>query len=409
MMEANWEKMIAHTSRHHQLYYSQHRYDHDHFGRDLDDVSKSKGRLGRARHYASLIVATRHFRIFITILALVLITQMLSSSNMLHLRHDDNSRVRKIPDPDAGVAHVIGIHFFDAEENKWRHIQNSEAEELGRRRESPRSNFALITWNIDFSISQPQNRIAAAISYLRSLLISGTDQPDSISPAIIVLQEITADMVKRLANSEWVRKHFYMTDVRADEGIWLKSHYGTVTLVDRRIPIKNAIRLHYDSNMGRDCLFVDIEAVSAETSENVLVRVGNTHLESLVQPTPMRSEQLRLAANFILNDASVYTGLVAGDMNPIEKFDATLPADVGLKDAYLENGGDDEDEKGHTWGYQTEDNKFPKRRFDKILYSPNGKIKMEQVEVIGVGEKTMAQPRVWVSDHFGVLANVRIR
>ncbi|KAF3903310.1 hypothetical protein AA313_de0209548 [Arthrobotrys entomopaga] len=406
MMEANWEKMIANTRQHNQLHYDHH-YHHHQLDRDLDDVSKYKGRLGRVRHYTSLIIGTRHFRIFITILALVLITQMLSNSNLLHLRHDDTFRARKVPDPDAGVAHVVGIHYFDPEQNKWRHIQNSE--ELGRGRESPRSNFALVTWNVDFVTSQPQNRIIAAISYIRSLIISGTEQPDSISPAIIVLQEVTSDMVKRLANSEWVRKHFYITDVKPDNGIWLKSHYGTVTLVDRRIPIKNVIRLHYDSDMGRDCLFVDVEAASAETSESVLVRVGNTHLESLIQPTPMRSAQLKLAAGFIMNDASVYTGLVAGDMNPIEEFDQTLPADVGFKDAYLENGGDEEDENGHTWGYQTEDNQFPKKRLDKILYSPNGRINIEQVEVIGVGEKTMSEPRVFVSDHFGVMANVRIR
>ncbi|EPS39132.1 hypothetical protein H072_7099 [Dactylellina haptotyla CBS 200.50] len=307
--------------------------------------------------------------------------------------------------PDAGVAHVIGIHYYDFEEKQWKHIQSSK--ELGPG-PSPRSNFGLVTWNVDFASPEPQNRIDAAMSYLRSMLVSGTDGPDSISPSVILLQEVNHEMVKELAESEWIRKKFYITDVTTDQGIWQKSHYGTVTLVDRSININTVIRLHYDSDMARDCLFVDIEAASSQTSENVTVRIGNTHLESLVPPTPMRLAQMKLAARFVLYDTAVYTGLIAGDMNPIEHFDSYLPVEAGLKDAYLENGGKEESPRGHTWGYQTENNQFPKRRFDKILYAPGDRLKVEQVEVIGIGEKTSSKPKVYISDHFGVFGNVRI-
>ncbi|KAF3934325.1 hypothetical protein ABW19_dt0209019 [Dactylella cylindrospora] len=309
------------------------------------------------------------------------------------------------PSPDAGVAHILTINYFDPEEQKWNAVYNSA--EAGFK-EQPRANFALVTWNVDFDSPEPQNRIDTAMSYLRSLLVTATDAADTISPVIIVLQEVSHEMIKSLAENEWVQQNFYITDVSTDDGLWQRSHYGTVTLVDRRINVQNVIRLHYDSDYYRDCLFVDVEAARTITSENVTVRIGNTHLESLKSPIPKRPAQLKLAAQFVLYDQNVFTGIVAGDMNPIEAFDANLPAEVGLKDAYLETGGKENDPRGHTWGYQPEQNEYPKRRFDKILYAPGGRMKIEQVQPIGIGQKTLERPKVFISDHYGVFGFVRI-
>ncbi|KAJ6264637.1 hypothetical protein Dda_0786 [Drechslerella dactyloides] len=388
-----------------------------------------------ARHYVAHTVSSRRFRAFVVMLALVLIARTISSFDLVHLprafqpsrrfvRSLLNRRLRvptvanrssftvmqhtpsgRIPSQDAGVAHVLPINAFDSDERVWKSIQSTD--ELGVRTE-PRSNFALITWNVDFSSPEPENRIDAALSYLRSLLVSGID---TISPAIIVFQEINHSMVKSIAENEWVQRNFFVTDVSTDAGVWTKSHYGTLTLVDRRMPVKTVLRLHYDSDFNRDCLFVDVEAASAHTSQTVTVRVGNTHLESLVPPTPLRVNQMKQAGRLVLHDSNVYTGLIAGDMNPIDPFDSYLPVEVGLKDAYLEGGGQDEDPRGHTWGYQSGDGEqqpYPKRRFDKILYPPGDRMTVEQVAVIGAGQKTTKQPEVFISDHFGVWGNIRI-
>ncbi|KAK6349912.1 hypothetical protein TWF696_006172 [Orbilia brochopaga] len=358
-----------------------------------------------ARHYVAHTVSSRRFRAFIVVLGLVLIARTISSFDLVHLPHAPGAG--RPASPDAGVAHMLPINVFDNDEKTWKTIQNTGELDLHI---EPRSNFALITWNVDFASPEPENRIDAALSYLRSLLVSGgPGKPDAISPAIIVLQEINHGMVKSLAESEWVQRNFYVTDISTDAGIWTKSHYGTVTLVDRRIPVKAVIRLHYDSDFNRDCLFVDVEAASSHTSQSVTVRIGNTHLESLVPATPMRLNQMKLAARFVLHDSNVYTGLIAGDMNPIDPFDAYLPVEVGLKDAYLEGGGKEESAAGHTWGYQEAgESPYPKRRFDKILYAPGERMTIEQVAVIGVGQKTTKQPEVFISDHFGVFGNVRI-
>ncbi|EWC45539.1 hypothetical protein DRE_05397 [Drechslerella stenobrocha 248] len=366
-------------------------------------VSMYPSPLDVARHYVSHTISSRRFRIFVVVCALVLIARTISSFDLVHLPH--SAGMPRPPSPDAGVAHVMGINHYDNDERRWKSVLSSSELEIPL---EPRSNFALVTWNIDFASPEPENRIDAALSYLRSILVSGTGRPDAIWPSVIVLQEINHSMVKSLAENEWVQRNFYLTDVTTDSGIWQKSHYGTVTLVDRRIHVKAVLRLHYDSDYNRDCLFVDLEAASSLTSQPVTVRIGNTHLESLVSPKPMRPEQLKLAARFILYDSNVYTGLIAGDMNPIEGFDAYLHAEAGLKDAYLEGGGKEESASGHTWGYQTEENKYPKRRMDKILYAPGERVTVEQLAVIGAGEKTAKKPEVYISDHFGVFGSVRI-
>ncbi|RVD89489.1 uncharacterized protein DFL_000494 [Arthrobotrys flagrans] len=39
------------------------------------------------------------------------------------------------------------------------------------------------------------------------------------------LQEVNHEMVKSLAENEWVQKNFYITDVVSDRGIWQKRQH----------------------------------------------------------------------------------------------------------------------------------------------------------------------------------------
>lgn len=324
-----------------------------------------------------------------------------------HLANDDdiNFQPSQSHNSDVGIAHLHNIEYWDQEQRKWLVVRNSR--EAGFEA-LPRSNFGVITWNIDFATSQHLQRTDAAISYLRSILVTNAEEPDTISPTIILFQEVDELMLLQLAEHEWVRKNFYMTDTHPEGGAWARSHYNTVSLIDRRIMVKNVIRLHYDSQYGRDCLFVDIIAARGLNSEIVTVRLGNTHLESLRATPPKRPAQLKMASKFILSDNTVHTGLIAGDMNPIEPFDRTLHSELGLKDAYLERGGAEEDPEGHTWGYQSGNTPYRPQRFDKVLYAADNRLRVEGFSVIGAGQKTQELPKVFISDHYGVWADVRI-
>ena len=98
--------------------------------------------------------------------------------------------------------------------------------------------------------------------------------------------------------------------------------------------------------MGRDGLYVDIR------DKFTVIRLWNTHLESLVAYPRLRPGQVELASQY-LHGRFMDAGMIAGDFNAIEEFDRTLYVEHGLKDAYLENGGVEDHEGGYTWGMQS--------------------------------------------------------
>ena len=172
--------------------------------------------------------------------------------------------------------------------------------------------------------------------------------------------------------SEWIRQSFFITDIGPSS--WLSS-YGTITLIDRRLHITSVFRIRYASDMDRDALFVDIEERTPTT-----LRFCNTHLESLVANPPLRPAQVKLAAKY-LKDATVDAGVIAGDMNAIQDFDKTLHTENGLKDAFLDGGGEEGSKEGWTWGMQSmygEGERYGCSRMDKILYC--GKVDVKNLE-----------------------------
>lgn len=163
--------------------------------------------------------------------------------------------------------------------------------------------------------------------------------------------------------------------------------------------------------MERDALFVDI------TSGCKTTRLCSTHLESLIANPPKRPSQLATAARYMHQaDASI----LGGDLNAIEPFDKNLHSDNNLKDAYLVMGGQEDDEKGMTWGQMAptrERNRFGLTRMDKLYF--NGAIEVDMFERFGldvvledgakakemVEEEGLEKP--WVTDHLGVRADFR--
>lgn len=154
-------------------------------------------------------------------------------------------------------------------------------------------------------------------------------------------------------------------------------------LVPRSLPPKGVARLHYVSTaMQRDALFVDVALARGHT-----LRLCATHLESLRVNPPRRPAQLAAAAAHLRGEGSGsgggggcgggggVVGVLAGDLNAIEPFDRTLHAKCGLKDAYLESGGLEGDERGMTWGQMTHEwqrRRFGLGRLDKVLFWDGG-------------------------------------
>lgn len=279
--------------------------------------------------------------------------------------------------------------------------------------------LTLITWNIDMLIPAAEPRMAAALDYLEDLVAAAP----AGEPVVIFLQEMLASDLEQIKAAPWVRARFAATDVDARN--WLGPSYGTTTLVDRRLGIARLFRVRYVSRWERDGLFVDVlvsaPSEGARPPPPVLLRLCNTHLESLVANPPVRPLQLKAAARY-MHDEAVHGALLAGDLNAIQPFDRTLHSDNQLDDVYLALGGKEDSEDGYTWGYQCPEwmrEKFGCSRLDKVLYC--GNITPLSLERIGVGvrmkekvaEEVMEELMRkgggdWVTDHYGLLCRVRM-
>lgn len=283
----------------------------------------------------------------------------------------------------------------------------------------------IYSWNIDFSTPNNPERTRSGMNYLRSILSSSP-----LSPTIILLQEITYEGLEEIFDHAFIQQHFYVTE-RPNKG------YFTTTLVSKGVPISGLMRIPFEfSQMGRDVLYVDVLI-----SGGGVLRVANTHLESLEDPRKKRQAQLTQIAE-VLRERGVVAGIVGGDMNAITPYDSEYPQfpEIALSDVWdlqrqrvtVDEEDRDAGEKGNTWGYQTSPNRYGIQRLDKFFYtggleflpvdtisahgvSGNGRI----LGMIGVGakyeynEETDEVPEgnkdiSWITDHYGLAVKVAV-
>lgn len=269
----------------------------------------------------------------------------------------------------------------------------------------------LISWNIDILVGFAEERMTAALEYLDGLVAS---TPADI-PVVVFLQEMGLSDLEQIRDSKWIRERFNITEV--DGKHWLSPLYGTTTLIDRRLKISGVFRVPWLSKFERDGLFVDISVSHPSSSDRKVLRLCNTHLESLVADPPVRPAQVAAASEY-LQKTDVACALLAGDLNAIQPFDKTLHSENGLKDTYLELGGIEGADEGFTWGQQVPQwmkEKFGCSRMDKILF--RGDVQPRGFERIGAGVKVAeeywakvkeAGELEWVTDHYGVMGDFEL-
>lgn len=295
---------------------------------------------------------------------------------------------------------------FDPAIDMWAPVQDKS-------RRDPDANssvdeITVLSWNVDFMLALPNQRMQAALDYLKGVASSNR------RPLAIFLQEMLVSDLKVIQAQKWVQQHFNLTDLDHDH--WESGWYGTCTLVSKKLPILDVFRVHYSqTEMQRDGLFVDVRAASNKT-----VRLCNTHLESLVADPPLRPRQLEIAAPY-LHDSAVNAGILAGDLNAIQPFDRALHSNNALKDAYLELGGTEDSDDGFTWGQQAPTylrRMYGCSRMDKILFCGDLKLLAfntcaADVEVASEHDKRFliedsGTEKAWVTDHLGIQANFEI-
>lgn len=288
---------------------------------------------------------------------------------------------------------------YDTSNDSWR-----KANPSGSR--STITSFRVLSWNIDFMLPYTSERMQVALDHLNSLV-----KASDIS-AVIFLNEMLVSDLELIQAQNWIREAYYITDV--DDTFWESGHYGTVTLTPRIMNIKHVFRVHYEATrMERDGLFVDIDV-----GQEKILRLCNSHLESLVAEPPLRPKQVETAAQW-MHDATA--AVIGGDFNAIQDFDRTLHSDNGLKDAYLELGGGEDSEQGYTWGQMAavaQRDRFGCSRMDKLFFC--GAVKATAFETFGMGvkvddtkiERLLIEDEGldggWVTDHLGVMGTFEI-
>ena len=259
--------------------------------------------------------------------------------------------------------------------------------------------------NSDFMLPFPDIRMDAALAHLHKL--TGELLSTSNTAVVIHLQECVPSDLANIGQKQWIRDNFFLTDINASA--WGNGAYGTTTLVDRRLRLSSCFRVHYaKTRMERDALFVD----------GKILRLCNTHLESLALEPPFRPAQMQIIASH-MHMENVAGATVMGDFNAIQPFDKLLHSDNGLKDAYLELGGQEDSNEGYTWGQQALPalrERFGLSRMDKLYYRGSN-LKLLDFQRFGAGVEiaeeqkdereqllSLGFEKAWITDHLGIKA-----
>ncbi|GAB1736454.1 hypothetical protein NU219Hw_g7604t1 [Hortaea werneckii] len=224
----------------------------------------------------------------------------------------------------------------------------------------------LYSWNIDFMLPFPDSRMRIALRHLEDQV----SRQNASTATIPGYRELSISRT--------------LMDLIGNQGIMTR--------------------------MERDALFVDLKM----GEQGKLIRLCNTHLESLALDPPLRPLQMQLCAQY-MHESTVDGAILAGDLNAIQDFDRRLHSDNHLKDAYLELGGIEDDAgAGHTWGQQAataQRQQFGTSRMDKIFYC--GDLMCTAFERFGAGIElqhegereeilSLGFDRPWITDHLGV-------
>ncbi|KAI0708827.1 Endonuclease/exonuclease/phosphatase [Cerioporus squamosus] len=254
----------------------------------------------------------------------------------------------------------------------------------------------LLNWNVDFMAPNPASRVSCILDHLRDVVLSGSRS------TCILLQELKEESFDEILRNDWVREHYAVTP--PDLKSW-RSYYGVATLVSRDIRALNAQMAQFkNSIMGRSALFVDVELSLAgsddfSSHETRVVRIANTHLESLPSGEKSRPVQLGHIADKLREDGVTGGGVVGGDMNMIGPADEDIHVRAGLQDAC-------DDPSALTWGFQPP-TQFPPGRLDRIFFVGDH-LAVAPVEVVGKGLKVEGSGE-WASDHYGLMTTISLR
>ncbi|KAK1233929.1 hypothetical protein PQX77_002880 [Marasmius sp. AFHP31] len=258
--------------------------------------------------------------------------------------------------------------------------------------------IVLATWNVDSASPYPRERMRAALDELKDKILPIDEDTKTLQTCVVLLQEVHSSMLEVIQSSLWVRKNFYVAPLNNVK--WPSPHtYGNVTLVHRSLQVERAFLLEYRLSPGSRSAIV----TNVKLHSDRVLRIINTHLESIPDRADLREEQLAMCVRYCRGEG-IDDAVIGGDLQAIDWNSEELGMDDAFRLQPLERP-----EMGHTWGYQCsneQDKQLPKGRPDKIIYTPRRGFLVTKPKVVGKGIRDVEGR--FISDHYGLVADIRI-
>lgn len=268
----------------------------------------------------------------------------------------------------------VPVGIFDAAANRWKDITVTGAVE--------RDELTVATYNIwfdDYFANQRYQAIAELLS---------RDMPD-----VMVFQEVTPAALTVLLTQPWVRESYYRAAATGDDF----GGYGMLLL--SKMPVSHVTYAHLPG-VGRGFLHAQLTV-----NKSPLV-ICSVHLASGKAASGLRARQLRRLFRALSTPEDVLT---LGDFN---MRDAENPRIVApYRDIWPAlrptDDGFTEDTSVNLMCLDSK-NKQKQVRFDRVLYKGT-RWAPAAIELLGTEPISSALPRVFPSDHFGVLCHLAHR
>ncbi|KAG0134951.1 Endonuclease/exonuclease/phosphatase [Tuber indicum] len=252
----------------------------------------------------------------------------------------------------------------------------------------PGSHFNIVSWNIDYSSSQPSRRCLGLINHVFK----------NGFPDILCLQEVRSEVRATLLGDSKIRDDFLTTEAETDMEY---KYFTTMTLLSKKLFAYSlgSKEGELPSAAGRNGLCVDLILPYAP---DTFLRIINVHLESC-EAFSFRVEQLKQLSS-ALYEPGCRGGLIVGDFNSVTDEDHQPIEENKLKDAWLTLDGDTKPD-APTWSVgRRRDPSYEPKRMDKVAMVG---LQAEMMELmhplcIDVPKPGETSDRIGWSDHSGL-------
>lgn len=209
-------------------------------------------------------------------------------------------------------------------------------------------------------------------------------------PEVVAFQEVTYDFLSQLKDQRWTAEYRWVDDHGPQLG-----HYGVAVLT--RIPVRRARYAELPSDMGRTVLLAELE-FAQET-----LTIATTHLESRNQNVERRAEQLGAIGALLAEEGA---GIFCGDFNFCASWQLENDRLDGFDDVWSRlRPGDDGYTLDSNINLMKEGSSLAPVRFDRMLFFGEHGWSAETIDLFAT-DCLPGQPKIWPSDHFGVMARI---